>query len=98
MTPDEIIDDLNRKFFVAHVRDGGFSVYTRVCWQAEVQNVPGQLILCCETFTAFRKRFPKKQLIEGKLRNVGDFWLRHPRRQPCDHEQVIQRVYLAKGE
>jgi hypothetical protein len=94
MTADEIIDDLNRKFFVGFVTDGDCVTYTRVVWEDAIQNIPGCLILRCESFTAFRKRFPKKQLLNGKLRNVGDFWLRHPRSRKI--RQTIRRVYLAK--
>jgi len=44
-----IIANLDRKFFVAYVRDYGSDVYTRVCWQDEVQNVPGQVVSAAMT-------------------------------------------------
>jgi hypothetical protein len=96
MTPDEIIDSLNEKFFVGLLSDDGSSVYTRVCWIDDLQDISGQTIVCCESFTEFRKRFPKKQLIDGKLRNIGEFWLRHPRGR-INREQIIERRFLRKN-
>jgi hypothetical protein len=91
MTPDQIIEGLNQKFFVAQVQDeGGSTSYTRILWRG----IDG--VFSCETFRDFRKRFPIKQLINGKLWNVGNFWLHHPRRRQV--EETFYRVTQIKKE
>jgi hypothetical protein len=97
VTPDEIIDDLNSKYFVGLVRDRwGLDTYTRVCWEDCIQDVPGTTVVDSQTFGAFRKRFPVKRMINGKLQNVGNFWLRHPRRRQHTEEFVVIRVSRAR--
>jgi len=89
MTADEIIADLNTKYFVGQVTSGG-ACYTRVV----VEDVDGNLY--CESFTEFRKRFPEKRLINGRMQNVGSFWLKNPRRRQQD--QIIYRERFARKE
>jgi hypothetical protein len=85
MTGDEIVTSLNEKFFVAGVTDDGFTNSTRVCWL----DINGETF-CCETFRNFRKRFPRKQLIDGRMQNVGSFWLKHKRRRQIDSPTLFR--------
>jgi hypothetical protein len=96
VTPDEIIDDLNQKFFVALITySSGFvrECICRVIHEDAIQDQEGVRLSHAETFTAFRKRFPKRQMIDGKLQNVGDFWLRstRARRENKDSPMYVQR-------
>jgi len=59
MTPDEIIANLDRKFFVAYVRDLRVRrVYARLLGRTKCRMflASGSPL---RTLTAFRKRFPK---------------------------------------
>ncbi len=78
-TGDEVVDDLNTKFFAALVNftDTNLVVF-RVCYF----DVEGGLI--CETETEFLRRFPRKVMIDGKRRSAGWFWLNAPRRRQVE--------------
>jgi hypothetical protein len=90
VSPDEIISDLNATFFVASVTDDGYTVYTRVVFEDAEGN------LCCESFRSFRERFPVKRFINDRVRNIGSFWLKNPRRRTLDSPILFREVQIKR--
>jgi hypothetical protein len=89
-TNAEVVRDLNQKFCVAVVnmeelRRARFPTVVLVL-DPDTDDVLG-----FESFPKFKRRFPIKLLIDGKLQNAGDVWLNHPQRR---QEQAV--IFLVK--